>query len=446
MAAVTAVTITITTPAGTVIPLNVTATDNAARRGTTPSAVEQITIRWGQPSPRDGQTEGDLSLTLWTAQPTAIPYESLIEIRAQIDGRPAVLIGRGWCAAVKWLPQQVTIDGQTSTVYLTRLTCATVITRAAAMKAAADDVLWAGETEAARLARYDAAAGVAILDRASLGAGRISHGSARKVSASSSLLSVFAAAVAGFRRVAAEAVGGLGAADLPGGIVNWSNGSSATYVTSIPSNYAGTPAPVVAPPALPAAAIEDAWRGPDRTSLINRIVVASPEGGAGEVMERVFVPATPPTRSISEAHMDVESFMLGGVDRWVAALLADGATPAVTLDPTPVRPDRLPPATFEALIAIASRAARHVQITDCPPDLDPWQVVTAGTLTIGAGLTTTLELTLHPATLAGCRPVRFSDSPTTNTFARCGSTVAGITPNLWLTAARLRQILAPKPY
>jgi len=268
---------------------------------------------------------------------------------------------------------------------------------------------------------------------------------ARKVATSDNIAGVLAAGLAGHKRVMVETAGGVGAADLPGAFLDWPHTEvmepgpeAGAYVSTI----GDLTTPAVQPLNIPAAAVEETWRGPDRTATITRIIHVARDTFTGEPAENVITPTVEPAvRSSSELRIDAD--VPYSLDEWAWALLNDmaAAQPAVMLEQTRIRLADLPAATVEALIGIPGRAARDLQIDDCPDDLDPFQLVTTGRLTIASGLTATLDVTLQPASLAGCRPIRWSETRTETRFRQCN--IPDRPATLWLTANRVRQIMTP---
>lgn len=425
MAAITALAITITPPGLAPVTVNCTSAEAAAGGATT--AVEQVTVAWGQPTPIDSQEPGRLDFQLVSADPLPAPWESEVTIDASIDGRPSVRIGRGWVSSAKYRPY--------GDLWLSKITLTDVIGRASATKAPAA-ATWPSEETGDRIARIVLAAGWdvdgdEVLDFSATVA-------PAKVTTSDTIYDLLDRALRAWPAAAVEGATGITAAYLNADVITWQG----HFISDgVPFDTTINPA-ATTPVDLDAAVIGSIWRGPDRASALTQIRYTTRDA-AGEAVEHVLT-----TSGVAGSTAELAIAADVTYDSNHAAnyreLLADiDGRALVVLDPGPIRLQDLDAATVEALIAVPGRAARPIHIANCPDDVDPFQTLTAATLTIDPKLKSTLDATLKPTRLRGVRPLRFSDWPTTGdlpptdvaddrtyepaTFNRCGTITAAQT-------------------
>lgn len=432
MATITAVTVTITTPAGQVITLNTTDAGEAAAG--VASAVDALTVSWGQPTPLDHQQPGRLAFTVLTAVPDPVPWESEVVITASVDGRPAVPIGHGWVDATSWRrgPRGL---------WLTTVTLADVLARAAASKMPAA-ATWPVQLAADRRAAITSAIGWDPFDTTPNPVWADGAASITKVSPSDTALDLAARLHFGSYALLIEGTAGIRARMIRCTALIWPADSGGVQQDAYLFPY-GPPAEV----AVPAGAIEDTARQRDRTAALTRIRYGYLTA-AGDKAEEVIPNPAPVPGSTAEIAVTADQAGVGAASRrYLQATMAGlrGAA-LVALEPGRIRLDLLPAATVEQLIQIPARSGLRVTITDCPADLDPWQTLTAATLTV-AGVNgeckATLTATLRPSAFCGDQPLRWSDCPTPTdpaagydpaTFGRMGA----------ITAAQCGRISTPR--
>lgn len=406
MATITAVTVTITTPAGQVITLNTTDADQAALG--VPSAVQGVSVGWSQSAVLAHQDAGRTTVVVFTPNPRAITWESLLEVTAQVDGRPAVLIGRGWVDQLSWRPY--------STGYLVTVGAAGVISRAQATKLPA--IVCPEEYASARVPRINTAAGWTVstdlatpLDLAPLTIpeGTTAYDALAQIAGDLPQV--------GFPGIAVERAAGIGLATP----------SSKADSLSWP-RYDGTDAYVTKRDdrlEVDAGAIGDADRQLDRAQAINTAKIAQPASYT-DPTRPVTTYTDPATAGQSTAEVSLTRDLPAGAGPAVTgirSMLHDLATcgPAVSLGTVPVVVRLLSALQLERAISMDTRGAQLLRILGgVPTDVDPLQIILAGTFTIKAPhLAPALTVTLASGRLAAIRPARFSDCPTVDgTFLR----------------------------
>lgn len=393
MATFTGVTITITPPG--LAPLVVNCTSAEAAQAGELSAVQGLTIAWGQSTPIDSQDAGRVELQLLSADPLPAPWESEVTIDGQIDGRPAVRLGRGWVASAKYRPR--------GELWLSRITLADVVGRAMATKPVAADATWPAEEVGDRLARIAAGAGWDLAEALAFS----STVAQTKVTSSATAYELADHALRSWPAAAVEGLEGLTGRVLDANRVTWPG-----YFTSDATPFPGAVDVGEEPLLVPASAIGSEWRGPDRASALTQVRYTTRDAAGATVDTVVPNPLGAVAGSTAELAVTADATLSTYHLANYRELLADvDGRALVTLEPGQLVTTQVDAATLEALVAVPGRAARAIRITGCPDDLDPFQTITAGTLTLDAGLSARLAITLQPTRLAGVRPLRWSDWP-----------------------------------
>lgn len=425
MSAITAVSITATTPAGTVLQLNTT--DAAAARAGTPSAVQGVSVEWSQDSLWDHQSAGRLIVTIFAADPRLIPWESLVEVSAQVDDRPAIKIGRGWVAGLTWSTYRaVRPDGSIVAGYLITLDCAGVLERAAATKLAA--IAGVQESTGDRVAKINAAAGWAVSGALAAGYTLAPLAIAAGTSARDALASIAATAGAFWPGSMVERSTGIAFASVIADyLVMPTSAATAAFISK----------QITRPVTIPSGVIKQAGRALDRAGAVNKATIQAPATLTSTTRADTVVTAIGASPfSTAEVTVTVDNDSAANMVTRVKAVLSElTAYPAAELQETGILIDRLPAADVERILGMDTRGLLPVVVTSCPTDVDECQHLAGGKLTIIAGdpMTATLSATLRSSRLANVRPVRFADLPTApvaspvavaTTFALMGTVAA----------------------
>lgn len=432
MATITAVNVLVVTPDGQEFTVNTTLA--AAAEAGELSAVDQVVIAWGQSTPIDSQDAGRIELTLTSSTPNPAPYDSEVTITASVNGFPAILIAHGWVLTSRYAPR--------GDLWLTRLVLTDVLGRSEATKLPTDE-LWPAESVHDRLARIETAAGWSCLEDVygpePAAPVNVATSDTVKELAERTLRVLPAALVEG-----AEA---MTSRKLAGALIQWPG----WYVGTVPIHY--DPLVVMdhglTPVDIPGAAIGSLWRGDDRSSLITQIryTTVSTET-VGDRVDTTLQNPNAPVGATAELLVAADTYYDDDDAARYLELLA-GLRRLVTLDPGPIMLNQVGVATLSLLIGIPQRAGVPLRIVDCPVDLDPFQTVVAGTLTIDKGLKAKLDVTLKPTAIAGARPLRFSDFPGPGdippTTSERGYVAATFGNAGQLTAAYSRSISNPRP-
>lgn len=420
MADITNVTVTVTPPAtiektalgdhivrpGVPFDLN-TADPNAAYTGNPPAVVDSITIGWGCGYPGSSQRPGHIGLTVRSAEPNPIPYDSLIEITASINDGAPVMIGRGWVDSAEWQPHRL---NHADVVWTTRLGLIDSLGRLAATKAGVET--WPQEDAQIRAYRILTAANLST--RGVGGANLV--GPIQVSGEDLYTLVIETLTLPDGHTAVIETTIGIGVRDI---------NTAIAFDDQAPGNPVLNGNPDLLP--LPAAALGAPRRTIDRTSSITQITV---EYATDTDRESVtYLPPNPVALGQS-SDLHLSTAALGPEPDWgrkARARLADLAgTPHVILDPIQVRTKMLDPTTLAAIISIPTvptvgritgiRAGRPLRIDGAAhDDFAPHQTIIAGDLVIAAGYKTRLTLTVMPTALSGVRPMRWSDFPANTT-------------------------------
>ena len=456
-------TVTVTPPGGAPVVLNTT--DPAtAETGAVLSAVDALAVSWGASSGRDHPDPGSIALRIRHAAPDAIAYESLIEAQLQVDGRPAVLVARGW-ASVLTQHQRRRLDG--TTLWLTDVQAVDVLGLAAAVRLAS--LPWPAEGLTSRLPRINTASPVPLVatmpadardapsPSAALRSRDVDNADALeiiRITASSGAPVTIGTERAWLPGFAHEGPAGVTVDGLAGITLAW------LPVQFVPVRHRP-------PVTLPAAAVERTAATTSRASVLDQVGVSltprlTDAAGVRDLdpADAIVRPAVRRQRSTS-AHTITTDHWAGvateeetlTVDdipapnrRWALALIAEAATPVPIPDAATIDLELLPAATVELLTGIGSRGNVVTAIDPPTPPVDQYQRVLGGRLTYRHGRPA-LVVDTEPAQLAGARPMRWSDWPKAGygpldppRFSDLRTPPAGIAP---LTAAETRCMNMP---
>ena len=203
---------------------------------------------------------------------------------------------------------------------------------------------------------------------------------------------------------------------VPGTSLRWPAEVAGGYIFP-PSATPGGAEPV----AISANQIGDVPRTLDRTAAVNRVawthtkVQSGSDPATAELVTGTDQWLGDTGRAAGEIAWSSDVLYTGNpvdnpVPKLAARVLAENATPTEALEgAAPIY--QMPSALMHTLIDVDRRALTTINITDRPPDVEQFQRVVAGTLTIERGQLA-LALTMQPARLSGLRPARISDAPT----------------------------------
>ena len=385
-------------------------------------AVGDVTISWGQPTPRDHPEPGSIAFTLLVPDGALdeelLAYDTEVIIEGQFDvwtasgwqqwrqldldppgWNPVIApLARGWLT--RWTrSSRLRDDGRRSY----SISCIDVLGRAAATRLAASP--WpSGGTSEQRVAAINASSPSGPL----LEAGSYVTGEAYDVDSAPALDVI--------RRHCPIA---YSTGERIGGIQTWRRPNVNARYTDGEIWFTGLGGITLNP--VQADMVEDTGREMDRTNVVSDVSVTA--YWELETQRRTVTWRDPAVAYSSSKHsVDTDERItnnpytgdqITATATWAKALIAESRTAARRLRAghrIRLGLERIDDDCGDLFLLGPRAAARILDITDAPDDLDHFQYVTGGTLTIH-GLDMTLTLDTFPARLFGVRPMRYIDLP-----------------------------------
>lgn len=410
--------------------------------GSNAVAVGDVEITWGQPTPRDQPDPGKIAFTLLVPDnspaETLLAYDTEVLIEAELDTYYQASNGIGaWTQKIEYYPTYNTwwplgrgwLTSWTRTTHRRpdgrrayNITCIDIIGRAAATHLAATP--WPNtHTPAQRVAAINAASPSGpLLDPTALNitteAYDVDNATALDVLGRHCPINI----------LLVETATGIVPLTRP-------NRNPRYTGNELQFSVAGGVNAIT----VQADMIEDTGREMDRTSVISEVSVNAYWGTETSRREQTW---RAPTAAYSSSRHNVDTDqrldptnLQPKVATWANGIIKESRTARRRLPAGHrIRLGLERPNNSLTMLFLLGQRARNLmlKIQGAPPDLDPLQYITGGTLTIHNN-TLRLALDTNPAALFGMRPLRYSDLPRTSLRPRIKGTAQTLATLTWKT-------------